>query len=48
MIFFFQELVHENHGKEGSHHEVDAFRGKRKNIPEKCSDAGADDPIALI
>lgn len=48
MIFFFQELVHENHGKEGSHHEVDSLCGKRKNIPEKRSDAGADDPIALI
>ena len=48
MIFFFQELVHENHGKEGSHHKVNAFRRKRKNIPEKRSDAGADDPIALI
>ena len=48
MIFFFQELVHENHGKEGGHHKVNAFRGKRKNIPEKCSNAGADDPIALI
>ena len=48
MIFFFQELVHENHGKEGSHHKVDSLCGKRKNIPEKRSDAGADDPIALI
>lgn len=48
MIFFFQELVHENHGKEGSHHKVNAFRGKGKNITEECSDAGADDPIALI
>ena len=48
MIFFFQELIHKNHGKEGSHHKVNSFRGKRKNIPEKCSDAGADYPIALI
>lgn len=48
MIFFFQELIHKNHGKEGSHHKVNAFRGKGKNIPEERSDAGADDPIALI
>ena len=48
MIFFFQELIHKNHGKEGSHHKVNSFRGKGKNITEECSDAGADDPIALI
>ena len=48
MIFLFQELIHKNHGKEGSHHKVNAFRGKGKNITEERSDAGADDPIALI
>lgn len=48
MIFFFQELIHKNHGKEGSHHKVNSLSRKRKNISEKCSDAGADDPIALI
>ena len=48
MIFFFQELIHKNHGKECSHHKVNAFRGKGKNITEERSDAGADDPIALI